>query len=245
MFKRIAKKFIELLPKRLTNYIYYHHKDYKHHQYGEISFSQEGEDMVLRRLFPFKTEGFYVDIGAHHPSFCSNTKHFYNLGWNGINIEPIPGTKKIFDEERPRDINLEISISERKEEVNFHVFNPSLMNTISNEQMTENQQHEWCTFIETLKIKSLTLAEVLDTYLTKDQVIDFMSIDVENAEIQVLKSNDWKYSPKIIVIEINGIEINEVYDSAVYLFLVERGYTFFSKIGNSYFFKHHTFKENG
>ena len=56
------------------------------------SYSQEGEDMILRRIFGDKRLGFYVDVGAHDPRRFSNTYYFYKRGWRGINIEPRPGS---------------------------------------------------------------------------------------------------------------------------------------------------------
>ena len=60
------------------------------------SYSQEGEDMVLSRIFSDKNKGFYVDVGAHHPIRFSNTYKFYKLGWHGINIEPNPDSFNLF-----------------------------------------------------------------------------------------------------------------------------------------------------
>ena len=82
-------------------------------QFVNLSFSQEGEDLVLYRLLGHQTKGVYVDVGAHHPYRFSNTFKFYLLGWSGINIDPLPGSKQLLDEKRPRDINLEAGILNR------------------------------------------------------------------------------------------------------------------------------------
>ncbi len=81
------------------------------------SYSQEGEDMVLRRLFEQKTVGYYVDVGAHHPKRFSNTYYFYKRGWRGINIDAMPGSMKLFNKMRPRDINVEIPVSSGEGEI--------------------------------------------------------------------------------------------------------------------------------
>src|SRR5260221_4132865 len=76
------------------------------------SFSCAGEDMILRHLLgPDRTRGFYVDVGAFHPTLFSNTHFFYLNGWRGINIEARPGSKKLFDKIRPEDVNLEVGVS--------------------------------------------------------------------------------------------------------------------------------------
>src|SRR4051794_10306733 len=71
------------------------------------SYSQEGEDMVLRRVFNNKRGGFFVDVGAHHPRMYSNTYYFYLRDWRGINIDAMPGGMAAFDRMRPGDINVE------------------------------------------------------------------------------------------------------------------------------------------
>ena len=77
------------------------------------SYSQEGEDMVLRSFFEGKKnyKGFYIDVGAHHPYRYSNTLYFYKKGWCGINIEPTPGAIKTFNFFRRRYININFGIS--------------------------------------------------------------------------------------------------------------------------------------
>ena len=77
------------------------------------SWSQEGEDMILHRIFGGKKSGFYVDVGAHHPKRFSNTYFFYCHGWRGINIDAMPGRMKLFNQWRPKDINLEMGVAEK------------------------------------------------------------------------------------------------------------------------------------
>ena len=60
---------------------------YKLNKLNYSALPQEGENAILRRLFPYNN-GFYVDIGAYHPLFFSNTSMLYKFGWSGINIEP-------------------------------------------------------------------------------------------------------------------------------------------------------------
>lgn len=67
-------------------------------------------------------KGFFVDIGAHHPLRFSNTYKFYQNGWRGINVDPLPGIKKAFDKVRSRDINLELGISSANSYLNFYMF---------------------------------------------------------------------------------------------------------------------------
>ena len=80
--------------------------------YKRYALSQEGEDLILARIYEHKPEGFYVDVGALHPVRFSNTYFFYRQGWRGINIGAMPGSMKAFQHQRPRDINVEAAISD-------------------------------------------------------------------------------------------------------------------------------------
>ena len=71
--------------------------------------------MLLRHLLGSdKMDGFYVDVGAFHPTLFSNTYFFYLNGWRGLNIEARPGSKQLFDKLRPKDINVEIGVSRER-----------------------------------------------------------------------------------------------------------------------------------
>ena len=90
-------------------------------QYFVKSYSQEGEDMILRRLFERKDKGVYIDVGAHHPKKFSNTYYFYKKGWSGINLDAMPGSMLRFDKVRPRDLNIETAISDTKETLKYFI----------------------------------------------------------------------------------------------------------------------------
>ncbi|WP_373526227.1 hypothetical protein [Nostoc sp.] len=103
-----------------------------------FSHSQFGEDMVVRFLTNDSTLGFYVDIGAHHPVYISNTYHFYSKGWRGINIDAIPGSMDVFKVLRPKDINLELCLSPLEgEEIDFFIFDRPAFNTFCSQRVDE------------------------------------------------------------------------------------------------------------
>src|SRR5262249_31332093 len=84
-----------------------------------VSYAQNAEDVLLNRLFPDGV-GFYIDVGAHDPVHLSVTKHFYDRGWSGINLEPEPvGFAKLCDQ-RPRDINLNVGVSDHDGAMTFY-----------------------------------------------------------------------------------------------------------------------------
>ena len=100
MLKQIVKA---ILPKYLIEKLIIIKNNY-FDGFSLKSYSQEGEDMILRRLFEKQKTGFYVDVGAHHPKRFSNTFFFYKKGWSGINIDAMPNSMRLFDKIRPRDI---------------------------------------------------------------------------------------------------------------------------------------------
>ena len=78
--------------------------------------------------------GFYVDIGAYAPKQFSNTYSFYKKGWHGINIDAAPGSMKIFQRVRSRDINIEAAISDQNKELIFYSWGAhNVANTLSKE----------------------------------------------------------------------------------------------------------------
>ena len=81
---------------------------------SNITYSQNREDLLLSGFFDLTKHGFYVDVGANHPIHDSVTKYFYDRGWRGINIEPNPNIYALLVEDRPRDINLQIGVSNVK-----------------------------------------------------------------------------------------------------------------------------------
>jgi hypothetical protein len=99
------------------------------------SYSQSGEDLILNTILGNLKSRFYVDIGANNPTVQSNTHFFYKKGWNGINVDALPGSMKIFKRIRPRDINLEIPISDIEENKMYYMFSPSFYNSFLEESV--------------------------------------------------------------------------------------------------------------
>jgi hypothetical protein len=63
----------------------------KYPAYGIISYAQNREDILLWRALRDLADGFYIDVGAEDPTQNSVTRAFYERGWHGINVEPVPG----------------------------------------------------------------------------------------------------------------------------------------------------------
>lgn len=191
------------------------------------SFSQDGEDMALQAWFEGKKgyKGFFVDVGAHHPARFSNTLFFYKKGWRGINIDPTPGSMRLFNLLRGRDVNLEIGISSSTGILKFFCFNDPALNTFD-VQLAEQRNTGKPYFVEkTVDVPLSPLSEVLKKHVPKGQKIDFISIDVEGLDLMVLQSNDWdNYAPDFVLVEDVKFSIEDPTNSEIYLYLQAKGY---------------------
>jgi FkbM family methyltransferase len=206
------------------------------------SYSQEGEDMVLHRFLGWKTTpGFFVDVGAHHPTRFSNTYFFYrSRGWRGINIDAMPGSMEPFRELRPRDINIEAAVSSQPTELTYHVFSDGALNGFDPDLSACRSQLKNYRIIDQIKMKTRTLAEILEQNLPVGCEIDFLTVDVEGLDLQVLKSNDWtKYRPSYVLAEDTdaGARWESINDLPVSRFLREQLYVPVAFTGTTVFFK--------
>jgi len=209
-----------------------------------LSYSQEGEDMILSRIFGDKPFGFFVDVGAHHPKRFSNTYLFYKRGWRGINIDAMPGSMKSFNRFRPRDINLEQPISNKKQKLIYYGFNEPALNGFSSNLSENRKKMKEYHVIFTRELETITLDSVLELNLPNNiNEIDFLTIDVEGLDFEVLRSiNLKKYHPKFILIEILGSNsISEISESAIAIYLRNHGYEVYAKTVNTVFFRSLTF----
>jgi FkbM family methyltransferase len=164
-----------------------------------ISYAQNFDDVMLARVFAGRNTGFYVDVGAADPVNLSVTKWFYDLGWSGLNIEP---NKQLFDRlaaDRPRDINLECGAGATASEAQF--FEPDVGEFSSfDSRVQDNAQNTGVTG-STRTVAVAPLADLLKLHCP-GRAIDFLKIDAEGWEAEVLKGLDLRqYRPIVILIE--------------------------------------------
>jgi FkbM family methyltransferase len=215
-----------LIPKRMRALVR------SRNDYRRISYSQEGEDLILAALFDLgesKRSGFYVDIGAYHPKRFSNTFLFYINGWNGINIDAMPGSMHAFQRERPRDINIESAVGEDDETLTFYEFNEPTLNGFCRDRVPRGYR-DW-TIIRERQITTTKLSHLLEQHLPAGKPIDFINVDVEGFNLQVLRSNDWRrFRPAVILAEDDeAIALDRTGDSRITAYMLEKGYKFCCK----------------
>jgi hypothetical protein len=232
MFKNITPLFLKHLRRRTIDLLTWD-------PWVSRTWSQEGEDQVLQRLFESKPNGFYVDIGAHHPKRFSNTYLFYKRGWKGLNVDAMPGSMDAFNRYRPRDINVEIGVGLTASELDYYIFNEPALNGFSKELSDmRNDPNLGYEVNKIVKVQVLPLSTILDQYLPLGQEIDFMTIDVEGLDFEVLSSNNWtKHRPTFVLAEVLRSNIDEIHNSNIGRLMREAGYDLYAKCVNTIFFK--------
>jgi FkbM family methyltransferase len=227
--ERARTKVLEVLARTDPTYL----------QERALTFSQEGEDLILGRIFAGRIKGFFVDVGAYHPFRFSNTFLLYHAGWRGINVDATPGSMRAFDQNRPEDINIECFVGDPDSEKTFTLYNEPALNTAS-QTVLESRVLRSSTYwpVSTSTVHPRSLSSILDDHKPIDVPIDFLNLDVEGCEQEVLESNDWsRYRPEIIVMEQLSTDIHESMDHPTTMFLNRHGYRLIAKAFNSAFFK--------
>ncbi len=174
---------------------------------SRIYFAQNREDLILESFFKDVKKGFYVDVGACHPHVASVTKRFYLQGWHGINIEPQRNLYGLFEVERKKDINLNIGISDKNGTLTLREYvNNQGLSTASSRIKEEHERGKGnkTEIYEDITMSVFTLETVFKQHKVKS--IQFLKIDVEGFEYEVIKGNNWSaFRPEVICIESNHI----------------------------------------
>ena len=233
--------------KKIIDYISIFKRKFKYKKY---SYSFNGIDLLVDYIFKSKKNGFYLDIGAQHPVSNNNTYLLFKKGWNGINIDLDEKNINLFKLARPKDINLNFAISDSEKEVDlFFYHDSSPINTLS-KNVSDFQKAK---VSKIKKIKTKILNNVLEDLSLKSH-IDYMNIDVEGHEIQVLKGfNIAKYKPSVISIEYLDLnmkklefrnnDINNLLNSDLYKYFIQNNYYFVNWLHGDLIFVHKNFRD--
>lgn len=209
------------------------------HDIHTYYFAQSGEDISLHALFTdiLQTDiaryaGYYIDIGAYDPVKFSNTYFFYLNGWRGINVDPRPGSKVLFDKARPRDLNLELGISATEAPLTYFIIGEdSTLNTFSRAYL--DAHNLWPHVRREVPVETMRLSTLLEKFLPAEQPVDLLNIDTEGMDLEILRSNDWsRLRPKVISVEISpALGLKEMLEHETSRFLAEQGYL---AVGNNF-----------
>lgn len=176
---------------------------------SEKFYGQFGTDKYIKEYFPNKNNGVCIEVGAVDGRYISNTLHFEEIGWDVLCIEPIPEYFNQLKGNRSLSLNYAISdIHSDSEEFTLITMNNNNKSSISglkvdNRLIDTHIQYGLDPKLETIQVKSRRLDWCIENYFNHD-TIDFISIDTEGNEIDVLKSFDVnKYNITLLVVENN------------------------------------------
>lgn len=160
------------------------------------SYGQFGEDAIVQSVLK-SVKGFYVDVGAFHPILYSNTYALYRRGWSGVAIDPNPLAEKLFKIFRPRDRFFRCGVGQKGLQTYF-TYNEAGYNTFSKTEAAERSRIKRLCLLGSYATPVEPLAELVARGITK---IDFLNIDAEGMDLEIIKTHDWSIRPSVIAVE--------------------------------------------
>ena len=230
----LSKRF-----KSLKKFYYFYNIYIRNFKFLKKS-AQFGEDEYILSLFEKNFKGIFLDIGCYHPTRHNNTYLMYKNGWSGINIDLNPLTIELFNFMRPRDININIGISDTEDEKKLYFIDElNTQNTLDENQLNFLKNHHNIKDHEIIEKKIRTKSIV--TILKQHQLfhIDFMNLDIEGHELRVLKTIDFeKIKIKYLCVEMiehnkKSVENNE----KVKNLLIQNNYKLVKNFNYNYIYK--------
>lgn len=203
-----------------------------------VSYAANAEDVVLHRALCQDDGGvgLYVDVGAASPYVGSVTRHFYDAGWNGIDVEPLSEEAAELRRARPRDVVVEAALGSTSGEISVHVVLDERGLSSSDADVAAGYARAGRPMEERV-VRLRTLADVLEENDVGD--ISFLKIDVEGAESEVLAGNDWtRWRPRVVVVEATRPWSHEETHAGWEPLLLGSGYLFASFDGVNRYYSH-------
>jgi len=198
-----------------------------------MSLSQFGQDLDVLDFYKNKKDGFFIEIGAHNGVTGSNTYLLEKTGWKGICVEPMPEIFKSLLINRPKSLCCDLAVyNSSDKDVVFDIFETNVLSGISEHlKISEKYNKKQKSII----VKTITLNDLLLKY-NAPLFIDYMSLDTEGSEFEILKSVDLtKYIFGIIHVEHNFIQPKR---SQIKQLLIDNGYEFIKTNNVDDYYKH-------
>lgn len=164
-----------------------------------LSYAQNLEDYHLSLAFAGQPTGTFIDIGGGHPIAGSVSFWFYERGWQGIVVEPQEPLAALHRQVRPRDTVVTSLIGRQNGSANLFLVERLHALTTTVEAYADNAKN-YGADVRSMTVPVITLAELCAAHGV--EAIDFLKIDVEGAEADVIAGGDWRrYRPKVVLIE--------------------------------------------
>jgi FkbM family methyltransferase len=200
-------------------------------------YSQFYEDYILSYVLGDRSSGFYVDVGANDPMVNSVTQYFYERGWHGINIEPNKELMAEFYARRPRDINLNVGISDKEGSLTFYQVSKKTGLSTFDKRIADRLKKRKAK-IKKIVVPVTTLEKVLTTQPVPAE-ITFLNVDVEGFELEVLQGIDFsRHQPVVVCVEAGpGTAVHGHWENL----MLKGGYIFalFDGLNRYYLHKNH------
>lgn len=194
----------------------------------KFTYALGGEDVIAERLLlelVGRRIGTYVDIGAFHPTYCSNTHRLYRRGWRGVNIEADDHKLGAFRVLRRRDVNVCAVIDETERDAEFFEHAGAKLSSMAGlrADQVERVGGYMGRTTTSRRVRTRTLTSVLEQHAIER--VDFLNIDVEGSEGAILRSIDLnRFGVALIACEIHGSTLDEVFGSEVFQQLAAQGF---------------------
>src|SRR3989344_3816890 len=186
------------------------------------SYAHQGEDAVLQGMLRWVKRGTYVDVGAYHPALYSNTYAFYKQGWKGIVIDPNSDMKPLYALIRLRDTFVHSAVGEKAEERPYYMFADGAYNSFDEERARSWKSSRGLEIEKIRMVAFMPLSQILrEQDINK---IDFLNIDVEGFDFEVLKTHDWSIDTRVVAIEDETFNPDAPRENAIYSYMRDKGY---------------------
>jgi len=218
-------------------YLFYRPKIF----FPQKTYSILGEDKFIKNYFKKKLNGLYIDVGCYHPLDGNNTHLLHAKGWNGINFDINFYSIELFNYLRKKDINIHSGVSHMQKKLTMYYRKEiNMLNTLDKKIAEIHFRNGF----KKRNVQVNTLNFFISKYFKKLEKIDFLNIDVEGSELNVLKSLNFKrYKPQLICIEIHNSKniydtnYNYLKSNYIYKYLVNKKYKVIWKNKYSFIFE--------
>ena len=206
----------------------------------KIHTGQYGEDIVLHKLFRnLPAEGYYIDVGAHHPFAISNTAYLWAKGWRGVNVDASAEAIKRFKSARPDDINICAAVIPTEQLTSDKKITFYFNKTIDNNATCDPEIAQSRNLAKRVEVNCTSLKQVIETAKEAfGKQFDLLNIDIEGLDEGAMADMaDWACLPRVLMIEIYSKNLLDLADNATTKLIISHGYMLSQRMGHTAIFE--------